>query len=104
MGTAYTNSTTYTILSTPQKPGGRPIINAACDGLTSYLRSQPTRHSVPTEILRLQSTSLKNIAMNGDFRYTKANMNLPNYYENYQGLDGAVRSTTWTGASSAQRE
>jgi hypothetical protein len=104
MGTAYTNSTTYTILSTPQKPGGRPIINAACDGLTSYLRSQPTRILYPTEILRLQSTSLKNIAMNGDFRYTKANMNLPNYYENYQGLDGAVRSTTWTGASSAQRE
>ena len=26
--------------------------------------------------------------MNGDFRYTNANMNLPNYYENFQGSKG----------------
>jgi hypothetical protein len=49
--------------------------------------------------------------MNGDLRYTKANMNLPNYYENFQGLDGTtsapaggIRSITFTGNASAQRE
>ena len=31
MGSAYTNATTYTILSPPQSPGGLPIINAACE-------------------------------------------------------------------------
>jgi hypothetical protein len=35
--------------------------------------------------------------MNGEFRYTKANMNLPNYYENFQGLDGLIRAITYTG-------
>jgi hypothetical protein len=106
MGTAYstTPTTHYTILSAPQTAGGLPIINPACDVITSYLRSQPTRILYPTEILRLQSSSIKNIAMNGDFRYTKANMNLPNYYENFQGLDGAIRNATFTGSASAQRQ
>ena len=88
-----------------------PIINPACDVATSYLRSQPTRILYPTEIFRLQSSSIKNLSMNGDLRYTKANMNLPNYYENFQGLDGAtsapaggIRSITFTGNASAKRE
>ena len=97
MGSAYTNATTYTILSPPQTPGALPIINPACDVATSYLRSQPTRILYPTEIFRFQSASIKNIAMNGNVRYTNANMNLPNYYENFQGLDGTIRSTTFTG-------
>jgi hypothetical protein len=55
--------------------------------------------------------------MNGDFRYTNANMNLPNYYENFQGLVGesataagvtpaypaqAIRSATFTGSASGK--
>jgi hypothetical protein len=103
MGSAYTNATTYTILSPPQTPGGLPIINPACSVATSYLRSQPTRLLYPTEIFRFQSSSIKNIAMNGNLRYTSANMNLPNYYENFQGLDGTIRSTTFTGNASARR-
>ena len=75
-----------TILSPSPTPGGLPIINPACAVATSYLRSQPTRMLFPTEIFRFQSSSIKNIAMNGNIRYTKANMNLPNYYENFQGL------------------
>ena len=46
MGTAYSGSgstVTYTIFSAPQTPGGLPIVNPACDVITSYLRSQPTR-------------------------------------------------------------
>ncbi len=105
MGSAY-NATTKvaTILSAPLAPGGLPVINPACDVVTSYLRSQPTRILFPTEIFRLQSSSIKNISMNGNASYTKANMNLPNYYENFQGLDGVIRSATFTGSASAKRE
>ncbi len=84
--------------------GGAPIINPYCDAVTSYLRSQPTRILTPSEIFRFQSTSIKNITMNGDFRYTSANMNLPNYYENIQGLNGQDLSTFYTAKASAKRE
>jgi len=94
----------YTILSAPQTPGGKPIIDPACSVAVSYIRSQPTRVLFPTEILRFQSNSIKNLSMNGDFSYTDANMNLPNYYENFQGLDGAFRSITFTGNAKARRE
>ena len=107
MGSAYTSSTNYTILSAPQTPGGLPIINPACSVVTSYMRSQPTRVIFPTEILRLQSTSIKNISMNGDVRYTLANMNLPHYYDNLQGLvtgkTGAIRSIIYNGNAVGHR-
>jgi hypothetical protein len=103
MGSAYTSPTVYTILSAPQTPGGRPIINPACDVITSYLRSQPTRILYPTEMLRFQSSSIKNIATNGDIRYNISNSNMPHYYENFQGLDGTIRSATFTGTAVAQR-
>lgn len=91
------------MLSAPQTPGGLPVINAACAVVTNYLRSQPTRILYPTEILRLQSSSIKNVSMNGDFRYTNANMNLPNYYDSYQGLNGTTRSRTYTAIAKAHR-
>jgi len=103
MGSAYTSPTVNTILSAPQTPGGRPIINPACDVITSYLRSQPTRILYPTELLRFQSSSIKNIATNGDIRYNISNSNMPHYYENFQGLDGSIRSATFTGTAVAQR-
>jgi hypothetical protein len=103
MGSAYTSSTVYTILSPAQTPGGKPIINAACDVITSYLRSQPTRTIYPTEALRFQSSSIKNIATNGDVRYSVSNSTMPHYYENFQGLDGSIRSATFTGSTIAQR-
>ena len=78
---------TTPMLSAPQTPGGLPVINPACAVITSYLRTQPTRILYPTEIFRLQSSSIKNVSMNGDVRYTDANMNLPNYYDSFQGLD-----------------
>jgi hypothetical protein len=94
---------TTPILSAPSTPGGLPVINAACAVVTNYLRSQPTRILYPTEIFRLQSTSVKNVAMNGDLRYTLANMNMPNYYDSYQGLNGTTRSLTYIGDASAKR-
>ncbi len=103
MGSAYTNDTNYTIFTAPQTAAGRPIVNAACDVTTSYLRSQPTRILYPTEMLRFQSSSIKKLVLNGDLRYTIANSNLANYYENFQGLDGAIRNYTLTGNASVQR-
>ena len=100
MGSGYSATTKVsTILSPAQTPGGLPIINPACDVATSYLRSQPTRILTPTEILRFQSTSIKNVTMNGDLRYTKANMNLPNYYEQFQGLDYVAATKTTSTAT-----
>ena len=84
--------------------GGAPIIDPACNVLSSYVRYQPTREIFPTEIFRFQSSTLKNLAMNGDVRYTHANMNLPNYYESFQGLSGANRVLTGTASASARRE
>jgi hypothetical protein len=103
MGSTYTNATNYKIFSAPQGSGGRPIINPACNVATSYLRSQPTRILYPTEMLRFQSSSVKKLVLNGDLRYTIANSNLPNYYENFQGLDGAIRNDTLTGNATVQR-
>jgi len=94
---------TTPILSAPQTAGGLPVINPACAVVTSYLRSAPTRILYPTEILRLQSASIPRLAMNGDFRYTQANMNMPNYYDSYQGLNGTTRSLTYTANANAKR-
>ncbi len=101
---------TTPLLSAPQTPGDLPIINPACAVITSYQRYQPTRILYPTEIFRFQTSSLRNISMNGDVRYTNANMNLPSYYENFQGLGkgsataGALRSQTYTASASAKRK
>jgi hypothetical protein len=91
-------------LSAPNTPGGPPVINPACNVVSSYLRSQPTRILYPTEIFRFQSTSIRNISMNGDVRYTDANMNLPNYYENFQGLSGTTRTQIYGAHASAKRK
>jgi len=93
MGTAYTGPTVYTILSPANKPGGLPIINPACPVVTSYTRTQPTRIWTPTETIRLQSTAIKNIAMNGNVHYTLGTSNMPNYYESSQGLGAASAAT-----------
>jgi hypothetical protein len=103
MGSAYTSATKYTILSAANTPGGMPIINAACSVVTGYMRSQPTRILTPTETLRLQSSSIRNISMNGNVSYTNAKMNLPDYYENVQGLDGPIRSITYNGYAAGHR-
>ncbi len=84
--------------------GGLPIIDPACSVITSYVRNQPTREIFPTEIFRLQSSSIKNVSMNGNVRYTSAKMNLPDYNEDFQGLDGADRSIAYTGFANAKRE
>ncbi|MGB9029209.1 MAG: hypothetical protein WCC27_03735 [Acidobacteriaceae bacterium] len=99
------NSTgTTPILSAAPTMGGLPVINPACGVITSYQRFQPTRFLYPTEIFRFQTSSIKNVSMNGDFRYTDAKMNMPYYYDNFQGLAKTTRSVTYTAAASAKRE
>ncbi|MGA3009239.1 MAG: hypothetical protein ABSD72_03165 [Terracidiphilus sp.] len=111
---------TGAVLSAPQTFGGLPVISPFCNAVSGYSRTQPTRIIYPTETFRLQSTSIKNISMNGDFRYTKANMNLPNYSDSFQGLSETavkntatppatigyygIRSTTYTGIATARRD
>jgi len=95
-------------LQAPSAPGGMPVVNPACNVVTGYSRTQPTRYLYPTEIFRFQTSSIRSLAMNGDVRYTRANMNLPNYYENLQGLlgagaKGALRQLIYTDTSSAKR-
>jgi hypothetical protein len=95
---------TTPVLSAAQTAGGLPVVNPACNVLTSYLRSQPTRILYPTEIFRFQSSAIRNVSMNGDVRYTDANMSLPNYYENFTGLAKTTRSLEYTATASAKRE
>jgi hypothetical protein len=87
-----------------QTPNGLPIVDPACNVITSYSRSQPTREIFPTEIFRLQSSSIKDVTMNGDVRYTYANTSLPNYYDDFQGLVGTSREITYAGNARANRE
>ena len=98
-------------LYAPSTPGGLPIVDPACSVITSYSRYQPIREIFPTEIFRLQSSSIRNVTMNGNIRYTSANMNMPNYVDNFQGLAGAASSSTgvirelnYLGYGNAKRE
>jgi hypothetical protein len=111
MGSAYSAGPppTYTIFSAPTT-GNLPVINPACAVVTNYLRSEPTRVLFPTEVLRLESASLRKISMNGDVRFTDAHMHLPNYYDSYQGLNPgtatapATRSLAYSANANGKRE
>jgi hypothetical protein len=85
-------------------PNGLPIVDPACNVIASYSRSQPTREIFPSEIFRFQSSSIKNVTMNGNVRYTYANTSLPNYYDNFQGLVAKSQEITYAGNASAKRE
>ena len=101
-----TNSikTAGVVLIAASGTAGLPVVDPACSVISSYTRYQPSRTLYPTEILRLQSSSIHNVALNGDFRYTAANTNMPHYVENFQGLDGVIRSETFTGSGTARRQ
>ena len=91
-------------ISRAQAPNGLPVVDPACNVITGYSRSQPTREIFPTEIFRFQSSSVKNVTMNGNIRYTYANTSLPNYYDDFQGLSGTSREITYAGNANAHRE
>jgi hypothetical protein len=104
----------YDNVAVPKCTGGPAILdgtttpataNPTCNGYLQYYRYAPTRAIFPTEALRFQSSYLKNVQMNGDIRYTGANMNLPNFQEYFNGNESRthLRASTITGNSSAKR-
>lgn len=90
------------ILSSTTTP---PTANPTCNGFLQYHRYSPTRTLYPTEEFRFQSSDIPKVQMNGRLQYTGANMNLPDYFESFNGLESRVhlRSATITGAGKAQR-
>lgn len=82
-----------------------PTANPTCNGYLQYSRYEPTRTLWPTEAFRFQSSYFKNVQMNGEIRYTGAKMNLPNYFEYFNGNESRthLRAATTTGFSSAKR-
>jgi hypothetical protein len=83
------------VLSLPTNGSSLPVISPFCSVVTDYTRTQPTRVLFPTEIFRFQSAAIRNVSLNGDVRYTNANMSLPNYYDSFQGLlETAVKTGT----------
>jgi hypothetical protein len=82
-----------------------PTANATCNGYRQYYRYQPTRTIFPTEEVRFQSSSIKNVQMNGRFRYTGANTDLPAFNEFFNGLSTRTRLRQFTvkGNAKAQR-
>ncbi len=99
MGSAYTSSSVYTLLSPASTPGGMPIINPACAAVTSYIRTQPTRIWTPTGTVRFQTSALRAITMNGNLHYTEGTMDMPSYYENAQGLNTLTAASSTTPAA-----
>ena len=84
--------------------GGKPIIDPSCSVVTSYSRTNPIRTTMPSETLRFQSSSIKNLSMNGQASYSWLTMNMPNYNENAWGLNGAARNEYFSASGSAKRE
>jgi len=92
------NPPIVTSLTTP------PTANPTCSGYLQYSRFAPTRTLMPTEEFRFQSSSIKNLQMNGDLRYTGGNVNLPDYNEFFNGLDNmGKRVFNTTGFANGKR-
>jgi len=101
-----TNSiaTAGVVLTAASGTSGLPVVDPACSVISKYSRYEPIRTIYPTEVLRFQTGSIRNVAANGAFRYTAANTNMPRYQENFQGLDGVIRSESYTGSGTARRQ
>ena len=81
-----------------------PTANPTCSGYLEYSRFAPTRTLMPTEEFRFQSSSIKNVQMNGEVRYTGGTMNLPDYNELFVGLDNmGKRVFNTTGSANGKR-
>jgi len=88
----------------PSPNGGAPIIDPSCSVVTSYQRTNPLRNTIPSETLRFQSTSIKNLVFNGQANYSSMTMNMPGYLENAWGLNGNARNEYFTASGQTRRE
>jgi len=87
----------------PFNPDG--TVNPNCSGFLSYTRYGPTRTLLPSEQLRFQSASIRNVTMNGRVMYMGTTSNLNNFYENFNGLNSRAKDRVEleTGSASARR-
>jgi hypothetical protein len=88
----------------PAQGGGKPIIDPSCAVVTSYLRTSPIRTIMPSELVRFQSNTIRNLTMNGQFSYSQMKMSLPNYSENAWGLSGTTRNEYYTAVATGKRD
>jgi opacity protein-like surface antigen len=80
-------------------------VNPTCNAYLAYQRYAPTRTLFPTEQFRFQSSSIRNVTMNGRLLYNGTTSNLTNFYELFNGFSsrGTVRQTVQTGSAHVQR-
>ncbi|MBV8632519.1 MAG: hypothetical protein JOZ83_16445 [Silvibacterium sp.] len=80
-------------------------VNPKCSAALSYTRVQPTRGIFPTEQVRLQSSDIPHLKLNGRLAYTGANSTLNGYNESFNGLitRTSQRGYVETGSSKTQR-
>lgn len=101
-------------VTVPSCTGGAAIVNGSttpatanpgCNGFLQYERTQPTRTIFPTEVFRFQSAAVEKFKFNGNIRYTGADLNMPNYFEYFNGLESrtTLRASTVTGYARAER-
>ena len=88
----------------PAQGGGMPIIDPACNALTSYSRTEPIGITLPSETLRFQSTSIKNLVFNGQFNYSLGQLTLKNFFETGTGLWGTTREEYFGASATGKRE
>ncbi len=70
--------------SAPFNPDG--TVNPTCNAALGYSRVQPIRTIFPTEQVRLQSSDIPHLTLNGRLAYTGANSTLNGYDEYFNGL------------------
>ena len=89
--------------SAPFNPDG--TVKPTCNAALGYSRVQPTRTIFPTQQVRLQSSDIPHLTLNGRLAYTGANSTLNGYNESFNGLvsRSSQRGYLETGSARAQR-
>ena len=79
-------------------------VNPMCSAALAYSRVQPTRTTIPTEQVRLQSSDIPHLTLNGRLAYTGADSKLTGYNEYFNGLISRTsqRGYLETGSAKAQ--
>jgi len=88
--------------SAPFNPDG--TVNPTCNAALGYSRVQPIRTIFPMEQVRLQSSDIPHLTLNGRLSYTGANSTLNGYNESFNGFisRSSQRGDVETGSAKAQ--
>ncbi len=87
----------------PFNPDG--TVNPTCNGFIGYTRVDPIRALYPSERLYFQSSSIHHLTMNGQFMYMGTTTHVPNFNEDFNGLDSraANRREVMAGSANVRR-